>query len=195
MGLSKRNFGKSVFRNINIKILDVSLTSLDLKSLSQTVFLGLMILEFLISLNGTEKNEKLSQESSAKKTQVENIQKFIENHTNVLTDDTTKAIFATGVCVGILLEVQEELYNKTAPFWNRLNRLNLDLERIRELCPEVKSKLSMYRERKYDTVINYLNVNEISKINMSSPISKENINFIFTVGLSYGSMIKRGYLT
>ena len=97
-----------------------------------------MLLEFLISLNGTEKNEKLSQEPSAKKTQVENIKKFIENHTNVLTDDTTKAIFATGVCVGILLEVQEQLYNKTAPFWNRLNRLNLDLERIKELLSRGK---------------------------------------------------------
>jgi CRISPR-associated protein Cas8b/Csh1 subtype I-B len=111
-----------------------------------------------------------------------------------LSDATTRAIFATGVCVGILLEVQQQLYDKVAPFWNRLNRLNLDLERVKELTPEVKSKLSMYRQRRYDTIVNYLNVNEISKINWSSRISKENINFIFTVGLSYGYMLKRGYL-
>lgn len=42
--------------------------------------------------------------------------------------------------------------------------------------------------------MNYLSVNEISKINWSSTIHKENINFIFTVGLSYGYMLKRGYL-
>ena len=183
-----------VIRNINIKIRDVSLKSLDLKSLSQTVFLGLMLLEFLINLNAVERNENLSQQSPPITKEVENIQKFIENHSNILTDGTTRAIFATGVCVGILLEVQEQLYGKSAPFWNRLNRLNLDLGRIRELFPEVKSKLSMYREQGYDTVMNYLNVNEISRIDWSSSISKDNINFIFTLGLSYGYMLKRGYL-
>jgi CRISPR-associated Csh1 family protein len=183
-----------VIRNINIKIRELSLISLDLKSLSQTVILGIMLLEFLINLNGIERNEKLTQNPPGITKEVENIQKFIDNHTNILTDDNTRAIFATGVCVGILLEVQEQLYGKAAPFWNRLNRLNLDLERVREFLPEVKSKLSMYRERKYDTVMNYLNINEISKISWSSSIPKENINFIFTVGLSYGYMLKRGYL-
>ena len=125
--------------------------------------------------------KRLVQTTSATIIEIENIQKFIDSHTNILSDDTTRAIFATGVCVGILLEVQEQLYGKVAPFWNRLNRLNLDLERVRELIPEVKSKLSMYHERRYDTVMNYLSVNEISKINWSSTIHKENINFIFTV--------------
>ena len=41
---------------------------------------------------------------------------------------------------------------------------------------------------------NYVTVNEIAKMDMSSPISKESINFIFSIGLSYGSMLKRGYL-
>jgi hypothetical protein len=111
-----------------------------------------------------------------------------------LSDGTSRAIFATGVCVGILLEIQQQLYNKAAPFWSRLNRLNLDLERLKELFPEVKSKLSMYHEKGYDTIIDYLGVNEISKINWSSTIPEENINFVFTVGLSYGYMLKRGYL-
>jgi CRISPR-associated Csh1 family protein len=182
-----------VIQNVNIKIRELTLTSLDLKSLSQTVTLGLMLLEFLINLNGIERNE-MAQNPPAITKEVENIQRFINSHTNILTDDTTRAIFATGVCVGILLEVQEQLYNKTAPFWNRLNRLNLDLERIRELFPEVKNRLSMYRERRYDTIVNYLNANEISRIDWSSSISKDDINFIFTVGLSFGYMLKRGYL-
>jgi CRISPR-associated Csh1 family protein len=183
-----------VIRNINIKIRELSLASFDLKSLSQTVTLGLMLLEFLINLNGIERDERLSQNPASTIREVEDIQKFIDSHTNILSDDTTRAIFATGICVGILLEVQQQLYDKAAPFWNRLNRLNLDLERVKELFPEVKSKLSMYHEKGYDTIINYLSVNEISKINWSSTISKENINFIFTVGLSYGYMLKRGYL-
>jgi CRISPR-associated protein Cas8b/Csh1 subtype I-B len=49
-----------VIRNINIKIRELSLMSLDLQSLSQTVILGLMLLEFLINLNGIERSETLN---------------------------------------------------------------------------------------------------------------------------------------
>ena len=65
-----------VIRNINIKIRELSLTSLDLKSLSQTVILGLMLLEFLINLNGMEKKEKLSQNAPAITTEVEKYSKI-----------------------------------------------------------------------------------------------------------------------
>ena len=153
-----------------------------------------MLLEFLINLNGTVSDDSLSENSIPQIREVEDVQKFINSHTNILSDGTTRAIFATGVCVGILLEVQQQLYHKAAPFWSRLNRLNLDLERLKELFPEVKSKLSMYHEKGYDTIIDYLGVNEISKINWSSTIPEENINFVFAVGLSYGYMLKRGYL-
>jgi CRISPR-associated Csh1 family protein len=179
---------------INVKVRELSLKSLDLKSLSETVNLGLMLLEFLINLNGTVRDDILPENSVPLLREVEDVQKFIDSHTNILSDGTSRAIFATGVCVGILLEIQQQLYNKAAPFWSRLNRLNLDLERLKELFPEVKSKLSMYHEKGYDTIIDYLGVNEISKINWSSTIPEENINFVFTVGLSYGYMLKRGYL-
>ncbi|HEY6164218.1 MAG TPA: hypothetical protein VIW25_04870, partial [Nitrososphaeraceae archaeon] len=43
-------------RNVNIKIGEASLKSLDLKSLTQIVFLGLLLVEFLINLNGREES-------------------------------------------------------------------------------------------------------------------------------------------
>jgi hypothetical protein len=78
-----------------------------------------MLLEYLINLNTAERNEDLSEQSEQSEKpalrikDIENIQKFVDNHGNILTDGTTRAIFATGVCVGILLEVQEELYSKS----------------------------------------------------------------------------------
>jgi CRISPR-associated protein Cas8b/Csh1 subtype I-B len=155
-----------------------------------------MLLEYLISLNRTEQIEKLAQsrQNQPITEEIEHVQKFIESHTNILTDGTRRAIFAIGVCVGILLEVQEQRYNKTAPFWNRLSRLDLDLERIIQLLPDVKSKLAMYNERGYNTVIDYLGANEVSRIDTSSSVSNDNLNLLFSVGLSYGYMLKRGYL-
>lgn len=219
---------EEVIQNINTKIRKSTLKTLDLLGLSRVAFLGLVLLEYIMELNAHEKDnsnslleyqQQLSEErqnqlphkqehdnsqNASKDTAITKtidlIQRFIEEHKRFLVDDFSRATFAVGICVGILLEVQELRYNKTAPFWNRLNRLDLDFQRIIELFPEVKNKLAIYNERYYDTIINYLAAYEVSKINMAStisdivPISKEMLNLIFSVGLSVGSMLKRGYL-
>jgi CRISPR-associated protein Cas8b/Csh1 subtype I-B len=219
---------KEVIQNINTKIRESTLKSLDLVGLSRVTFLGLVLLEYIMEFDSYEKdksnsnleyqqqlskdgqnqlqhkqdhenNQNTSKDTAVTKT-IDLIQRFIEEHRRLLTDDISRATFAVGICVGILLEVQELRYKKTAPFWNRLNRLDLDFRRIIELFPEVKNKLAIYNERSYDTIINYLAAYEISKINTVStmsdmvPISKEMLNLIFSVGLSVGSMLKRGYL-
>jgi CRISPR-associated protein Cas8b/Csh1 subtype I-B len=190
-----------VIQNIIIKIREVSLKSYDLKRLTRTIFLGLLLLEYLINLNGSQKNKDLPQPGDKSITKdlrqdIANIQKFIETHNNILFDGTTRAIFAVGVCVGILIEVQNELYKKKmAPFWSRLSRLDLDFERIKLLPREVKSKLAIYNERRYNTIISYLEANEFSDINICSPnISRENLNLIFSIGLSYGYLLKNQLL-
>lgn len=189
-----------VIRKINSKIKNELLRSSNLISVAHTAFLGLVLIEYLISLNTNQSNEKMAEtdsnpvpeETNIMTKQIADVQKFIENHDNILNDGTKRAVFAVAVCVGILMSVQEIRYNKTAPFWNRLNRLNLDLHRIKELLPEVKTKLAMYDERKYDTIINYLSMKEAFKI--GAPSSKEWISFIFSVGLSYGYMVAREYI-
>jgi hypothetical protein len=85
-----------------------------------------------------------SEENNYTTQQIRQLQKFIESSPLVKEN---RGVFAVAVCVGILLEVQEILYNKVAPFWQRLNRLDLDLYRVKEFYPEVKSKLAMYREK------------------------------------------------
>ena len=121
-------------------------------------------------------------------------EKFIAEHTNIIGQDAERAVFAVGVCVGILLEVQSQRYNKVAPFWNRLNRLDLETEKMFSLFTEVKSILAMYGEERFNTIINYLAVNEISKRSDISRISKDNLNLVFSIGLSYGYLLKRGFL-
>jgi CRISPR-associated protein Cas8b/Csh1 subtype I-B len=167
--------------------------------LSKTIFQGLMLLEYIISLNKERVKMVDEADDSNQLTpiveEVGKIQEFISNHHNILAGHTERAVFGIGICTGILIEVQSTKYNKTAPFWNRINRFDLDIEKIMSLFNDIKSKLVMYGEHNYDTVINYLGVNEISLLNFSSQnISKERINFIFSIGLSYGYMLKRKYL-
>jgi CRISPR-associated protein Cas8b/Csh1 subtype I-B len=166
--------------------------------LSKTIFQGLMLLEYIISLNKEKSNmvDSKNNHQSNQIKEIENIQKFISTHNNILTGSTERAVFGIGICTGILLEVQAKKYGKTAPFWTRINRFDLDIDRIVSIFNDVKSKLVMYNEHNYDTVINYLGVNEISLLDFSSSknISREKINFIFSIGLSYGYMLKREYL-
>lgn len=187
---------EKVLQNINEKIRETSLKSFKINELCRTSFLGLLLAEYLINLNGdlTERKQLSTKQETPIK-EVKQIQDFIETHQEILSDTSARAIFAVGVTVGILLEVQGERYGKTAPFWNRLNRLNLDLERIQQLFPEVKSKLAMYGETRYDIIINYLGANEVSQLDKSAQIPKESINFIFSIGLSFGYMIKRNFLS
>jgi CRISPR-associated protein Cas8b/Csh1 subtype I-B len=189
---------EELIKNINIKTQSVALRSFDLMLASKTVLMGMMLLEYLISLNGTQINGlPLSEEGNHQDNQltgdIKHIQKFIDSHNNILIDGNTRAIFATGICVGILLEVQNDRYKKIAPFWNRLNRLEIDAQRIKEFPCEVKSKLAMYNARKYDHIISYLQANEISKLDIilsNSTINREDLNLIFTIGLSFGYLLK-----
>ena len=188
-----------VFENVMTKIRESS-KSYNVMSFIRIVTLGMMLLEFLINLNlllykeSKVVTEDQVQNEHSPTEEITNFQKFISNHSNILAGDVERAVFAVGICVGILLEVQAQRYNKTAPFWSRLNRLDLDLDRILPLFSDVKSKLAMYEEQHYNTIINYLGINEVSKMNTSSKLSKDIVNFIFSLGLSYGYMLKRGYI-
>lgn len=154
---------------------------------------GLMLLEYLIRLENNQDVVPVMSKT-ALTTQIEQIERFLAEHSEVLSDNNSIASFGTGVCVGILLEVQTERYKKVAPYWNRLNRLDLDVERIKEFFPQVKSYLAMYDEQDYDIIINYIGANLVSKLDPSKQIPKEQLNFVFSLGMSLGYLIKRDYL-
>jgi CRISPR-associated protein Cas8b/Csh1 subtype I-B len=153
----------------------------------------LLVLEYLIRLENNQLTvEPLSQ--TALTPQIAQLEKFLSEHSEILHDNNSISTFGTGVAVGILLEVQSERYQKVAPFWSRLNKLDLDLDRIKEYFPQVKSYLAMYGEQDFDTIINYIGANLVSKMDPSKQIHKEQLNFVFSLGMSVGYLIKRNYL-
>lgn len=126
---------------------------------------------------------------------VEEISNFMGAHSNLLKDGTLRAVCAIGIAAGILLEVQRQT-RPSMPFWGRLNRLEMDLERTRRLFPEILNKLNQYDERRYDDVLAYLGREEISRLDLNQRnLPREVISLVFAVGMSEGHHIasrKRG---
>jgi hypothetical protein len=90
-----------VIRNINTKVRELSLKSLDLKLLSQTVTFGLVLLEFLINLNGIEKEKRLSHNPMPT--------------TSTIPKENINFIFSVGLSYGymLILWLSEDLKNLT----------------------------------------------------------------------------------
>ena len=124
-----------------------------------------------------------------KSSQISQIKDFMETHKSLLRDDTLRAVCATGIATGILLEVQRKR-SKSMPFWGRLNRLEMDLERVRQLFPQIINKLHEYNEFRYDDIMTYLGSEEISRLDWSrSDLPKDVISLAFAVGISQGYWI------
>ncbi|MGC2383775.1 MAG: TM1802 family CRISPR-associated protein, partial [Nitrososphaeraceae archaeon] len=121
--------------------------------------------------------------------EIEHTERFIENHKSVLSDETKQGIFAAGISVAMLLDFQERKYNKTAPFWDTLSRLDLNLQKVYSLIPKVKRLFGAYKNRDHDTFINYLAAKYV--IDTSESISKDLASYLFTLGLSFGYLLAR----
>jgi CRISPR-associated protein Cas8b/Csh1 subtype I-B len=183
---------EEIIKNIRIRIRESLRESKDLQIMSRIALMGLMLLEYVTSLNNNN-NESMGNSDSnilmlnLSTYEIKHTEKFISSHKSLLSDETRQGIFAAGVTVAILLYVQEDRYGKVGPYWKQLGRLDLDLQKVRGFFHSVKSHLGLYKIRDYDAIINYLAVKYI--IDLSSPITKDTISYIFTLGLSFGYML------
>jgi len=127
-------------------------------------------------------------EEVEKSSRISQIKDFMEAHKGLLREDTLRAVCATGIATGILLEVQRERSKgRSMPFWGRLNRLEMDLERVRQLFPQIINKLHEYSEAGYDDIIAYLGSEEISRLDWSRrDLPKDVISLAFAVGIAQG---------
>jgi CRISPR-associated protein Csh1 len=181
-----------IIQNINLRIHETLRYSKDLQIISQIAISGLMLLEYIITLNNTDANSISGPETIMLKIstyEMEHTERFIENHKSVLSDETKRGVFAAGISVAILLDFQEWKYNKTAPFWDKLSRLDLNLQKVSSLITEVKRLFGVYKNRDYDTFINYLAAKYV--IDASEPIPKDLVSYLFTLGISFGYLLAR----
>jgi hypothetical protein len=120
------------------------------------------------------------------------VKAFLDGHPTLLRDETLRAVCATGIATGILLQVQFDRTKGNMPFWTRLNRLEMGLDRIRQLFPQILNKLHEYDVHTYDELLSYLGSSEVSRLGTTEVANKDLLNFVFAVGLSEGYFIVRG---
>jgi CRISPR-associated protein Csh1 len=121
---------------------------------------------------------------------VADVKRFLDSHNKLLADGTLRAICAVGTAVGILLEVQRRRPGGSTPFWGRLNRLELNIEKVQPLFPQVITKLQQYGEHEYDSLLNFLGTEEVVRMDTQrKDLSNDLISLVFAVGLTEGHMI------
>jgi CRISPR-associated protein Csh1 len=191
--------GKSVnksllYKAVANKIQEGAKKEADLKMIAETSFKGLSLIEYIEHLDPSQLGEEhlvgaQGIQEASRSRPVSLVKNFLDAHSKLLRNGTLRAICATGIATGILLEVQRET-RKSIPFWTRLNRLEMDLERVKQLFPQILNKLHEYDFHEYDEVLAYLNSQEVSNLDLGQEdLSKDLISLVFAIGMSQGYWI------
>jgi CRISPR-associated protein Csh1 len=113
---------------------------------------------------------------------------FLQDNTGAFfQNDTQKGVFALGVLVKLLLNIQRNKLNGASPFENKLKGYNLNAENLRTLYHETLNKLQQYRKpnKKYayddlrPIVSEYFTINS----HLLSLMTNNELSFYFVAGL------------
>jgi len=164
-----------------------------LENLKHVILKALAVIEYLALLGlidiHSESIPYMNTQTEVDK-MVDDVRRFLDSHPKLLANGTLRAVCAIGVGVGILLEVQRKRPGGSMPFWGRLNRLEVDLDKVRTFFPEVLTKLQQYNEHDYDQLLSFLGSEEISKLDPTAKdLPMDLISLVFAVGISEGHMI------
>ena len=167
-----------------------------LENLVPLVFKAMMTMEFLekadvILMKGDSSLEPKS--NSDADDLVEELLRFLNEHREVIVPGAQRAICCAGVLTGIALVEQEEKIGSTS-FWSRLNRLELNFERVRSLVPQTVEKLRQYRAMdKYKNLVAHILANEISQLDEKEAkrFSNDLISLMFSIGIGEGYLLTK----
>jgi CRISPR-associated protein Cas8b/Csh1 subtype I-B len=167
-----------------------------LENLVPLVFKAMMTMEFLekvkvISMKGGSALEP--NDDSDTDDLVKELLGFLNKHQEVIVPGAQRAICCAGVITGIALVEQEEKIGSTS-FWSRLNRLELNFERIRSLVPQAVEKLRQFRAMdKYKNLVAHILANEISQLDEKEAkrFSNDLISLMFSIGIGEGYLLTK----
>lgn len=114
---------------------------------------------------------------------------FLNSHDKLLYTKNLRAICATGIAVGVVINAQKKYLHGSDSFISRLNRLEMDYIRLYSLLPQVKVKLKHYEAEDYNELWEYLASSEVSNLDPNQQVQKELMNLIFAVGMAFGLTI------
>ncbi|MDQ1086162.1 TIGR02556 family CRISPR-associated protein [Siphonobacter sp. SORGH_AS_1065] len=111
-------------------------------------------------------------------------QQFVANNTNFLDDNYKVGIFAVGVLVRLLLNIQQRDLGGT-PFEKKLKGYKLDPATLKTVYLETVAKLAQYRDygRRYESLSRIISEYFILNSHQLHTISNNELSFYFVAGL------------
>jgi CRISPR-associated Csh1 family protein len=183
-----------IYKLLGEKIREIASGKAELEAVKDIVLKALAMIDYLTNLGLLELPTESIQHMSTQINDymVNDVRKFLDSHTKLLTTGTMRAVCAIGIAVGVLLQVQRKRLGRSMPFWGRLNRLEIDLDRARSFFPQVVAKLQQYDEHGYDQLLAFLGAEEVSKLDsVAKDLPMDLVSFVFAVGLSEGYMLSK----
>jgi CRISPR-associated protein Csh1 len=155
-----------------------------------TVKKAVMLLSYLQRLNITDYNKNfkyMETESTEKKESrfnTEGFNDFVKENTNFLDSDIKVGIFAVGVLVRFLFDIQSHSLNNT-PFENKLRGYKLNPELLMNVYTEALDKIQKYQKNfyVYTDLRDIINRYFILKSNDLTKMSNNELSFYFVAGL------------
>jgi len=117
------------------------------------------------------------------------VEKFFDEHRDTFTSAEEKAAFMVGVLVNYLLYVQRDERDVgwgEEPFRSRLYGLMLDETKVKKIFDKAVGKLTEYK-RSYPT-LEKITGKYLSESGKEWKLSKDEISYYFTLGLTLGSI-------
>lgn len=167
-----------------------------LESLRTLSLKALMMAEYLEAIDVMSIREGLVEsevESALENPLTRELLKFLNSHKKVIVPGAVRAICCIGVAVGIVL-VEQERTIRSKSFWSRLNRLELDSEKVKRLFPQAIEKLRQYRViEKYEDLMAHIAAREVPNLDEEEvkEISNDLVSLAFTIGLGEGYLIAK----
>lgn len=149
----------------------------------------------IISYNQNYKYMEIeSTQKKGSRFNLEGFNDFVKANSNFLDNDIKVGIFAVGVLVRFLYDIQSQSLNtNNPPFENKLKGYKLNPEILMNVYTEALDKIQKYQKNNYVYIElrEIINSYFIVKTNELSKMSNNELSFYFVAGLEMGKQFKR----
>ena len=170
---------------------------------SLTVLKAHFVLNYLVQLNLVSTNQNTTMLPADETTEKPDskygrafdetkFRQFVADNHNFLDDDYKVGIFAVGVLVRLLLNIQRFELDGGTPFEKKLKGYNLNPETLKRVYLEAMAKLAQYRDygQRYDSLSQLISEYFILNSHRLPSISNNELSFYFVAGMEMTSRFR-----
>lgn len=168
--------------------------------MSWTILKAIMLISYLQELEITSYNknykymEIVSNQKKESRFNHERFNEFVKSNLNFLDNDVKIGIFAVGVLVRFLYDIQSlSLNTSNPPFESKLKGYKLNPDILMNIYTEALDKIQKYQKNNYiyTELREVINNNFILKNYELNKMSNSELSFYFVAGLEMGKQFKR----